>query len=307
MATSGAALRGERTEYWLAMTGAAQRILVLGGTGMLGHAVVRVLAPELEVHATVRDPAAAERHGLPARLHAFDATRPEALGELLERTRADVAINCIGIVKQLEDASRPVPAITVNSLFPHQLAEACRDRDVRLIHPSTDCVFSGELPAPAAYTEDDLPDARDLYGRSKLLGEVTEGDALTLRTSIIGWELERGSGLLEWAASQAGGAVRGFAGAIFSGLTTTALARVFADLVRDHPELRGLYHVSADPISKNDLLTALDDALDLRLSIERVELPRVNRALDSSRFRAATGIAIPSWPAMISEYAKEPA
>jgi dTDP-4-dehydrorhamnose reductase len=269
--------------------------------------VVRVLAADFEVHATVRDPEAAERFGLPARLHGLDATRPQALGELLEQSRADVAVNCIGIVKQLEEASRPVPAITVNSLFPHQLAEACSDRGVRLIHPSTDCVFSGELPAPAAYTEDDVPDARDLYGRSKLLGEVTEGDALTLRTSIIGWELERGSGLLEWAASQAGGSVRGFDGAIFSGLTTTALARVFGELIRDHPDLRGLLHLSADPISKADLLSALNDALDLRLSIERVEEPRVNRALDSSRFREATGIAIPSWPEMISEYAKEPA
>jgi dTDP-4-dehydrorhamnose reductase len=273
---------------------------------MLGHQAVRELADEFEVHASVRDPAAAERHGLPAALHAFDAVRPESIGELLERSGAEVAVNCIGIVKQLEDASRPVPAIAINSLFPHQLAEACAELGVRLIHLSTDCVFSGELPAPAAYTEDDPPDPRDLYGRSKLLGEVTEGDALTLRTSIIGWELERSSGLLEWAASRSGREVRGFAGAIFSGLTTSALARVITELIREHPRLRGLYHVSADQISKFELLTELNRALDLRLSIERTEEPHVNRALDSSRFRAATGVAIPSWPEMISEYAKEP-
>jgi dTDP-4-dehydrorhamnose reductase len=287
------------------MTGGPQRILVLGGTGMLGHEAVPVLAEDFEVHAAVRDPAAAARHELPARLHAFDASRPELLPELLEQSGAEVAVNCIGVVKQLEAASRPVPAITINSLFPHQLAGACAQRGVRLLHPSTDCVFSGELPAPERYTELHPPDARDLYGRSKLLGEVTEGDSLTLRTSIIGWELERASGLLEWAASQAGGDVRGFAGAVFSGLTTRALSRVFAELIREHPDLSGLYHVASEPITKYDLLTALNEALDLRLSIERVEEPGVNRALDPSRFSSETGIEIPSWPAMIAEYAKE--
>ena len=278
---------------------------MLGGTGMLGHEAVRVLAGDFQVHASVRDVAAAERHDLPAELHAFDAYASEELPDLLERSAPHAVVNCIGIVKQLEDASRPLPAIEINSLFPHRLAEACAARGIRLLHLSTDCVFSGELPAAAAYREDSVPDPRDLYGRSKLLGEVTEGDALTLRTSIIGWELGRASGLLEWAASQAGKDVRGFAGAIFSGLTTRALSRGIGALVRDFPGLRGLYHVSAEPISKYDLLVAVNSALDLDLRIERVEEPRINRALDSSRLRAATGLEIPTWPQMVAEYAKE--
>lgn len=278
-------------------------VLVLGATGMLGHQAVHVLGEQFEVHGTARDPERAAAHGLTAPLHRFDAARPEDLDGVLERSGAAVVLNCIGIVKQLEAASLPVPSIAVNSLFPHQVAAVCEARGIRLVHLSTDCVFSGELEPPARYGEDDVPDARDLYGRSKLLGEVTEGGALTLRTSIIGWELGRASGLLEWLASQAGTRVRGFAQAWFSGLTTRALSRVIAGVVCDAPDLRGLYHVAAEPISKYDLLVALDEALGLRCTVERVEEPRINRALDPSRFLKATGFEIPSWESMISEYA----
>jgi dTDP-4-dehydrorhamnose reductase len=268
---------------------------------MLGHEVVRGLSDRMEVHATVRDPVAARRHGLEGELHAFDATRPETLAGVLEGIRPAAVVNCIGLVKQLEEATRPASAITLNALFPHQVAAACAEQRTRLIHVSTDCVFSGELEAPLRYTEDDTPDARDLYGLSKLLGEVNARGALTIRTSIIGWELERASGLLEWLVSQAGKPVRGFAGAIFSGLTTRALTAVIEELLVEH----GLYHVASEPISKYDLLVALDDALELGCTIERVDEPRINRALDPSRFHEATAIEIPSWREMIASYPRE--
>lgn len=287
------------------MSASRPTVLVLGATGMLGHQAAQVLPGWFEVHGTVRDLERATAYGLPVALHRFDAGRPEDLGEVLEATRADVVLNCIGIVKQLEEASLALPSITINSLFPHQVAEICEGRGVRLIHVSTDCVFSGAIAPPARYTEEDVPDARDLYGRSKLLGEVVGGGALTLRTSLIGWELERASGLLEWLASQAGKPVRGFAGAWFSGLTTRALLRVLAAVISDAPGLRGLYHVAAEPISKYDLLLALDDALGLGCTVERVEEPRINRALDPTRFLEATGVEIPSWESMISEYGGE--
>ena len=287
------------------MTDASTRVLILGGTGMLGHAAVDVLARDFEVHATVRDPDRARRLGLDVPLHALDGAGPDApatLDVILAATGAEAVVNCVGLVKQLEEASRPVPAITLNALFPHQAAEVCAARGARLIHVSTDCVFSGDLAPPDRYGEDDLPDCRDLYGRSKLLGEVVE-DGLTLRTSIIGWELERASGLLEWLAGQAGGTIRGFANAWFSGLTTRALAAVIGELIADHPTLTGLYQVSTEPISKLDLVTRLDRALGLDCTIEPAAEPRVNRALDSTRFRAETGIEIPSWDEMIDDYA----
>ncbi len=181
----------------------SDRVLILGGTGMLGHEAVSRFTPHFEVHASVRDPERAAQYELPATLHAFDAYEPQALAELLDVVDPAVVLNCIGIVKQLEDASRPLPAIALNSLFPHQLAAMCEHKGCRLIHVSTDCVFSGRLPLGQSYREEDEADARDLYGLTKLLGEVKE-PFLTVRTSIIGWELERASGLLAWFAGTGG-------------------------------------------------------------------------------------------------------
>lgn len=267
---------------------------------MLGHEAVRRFSAAFDVHASVKDVDAARRFDLPAELHAFDAYEPEALPALLAAAGPDVVVNCIGIVKQLEDASRPAPAIAINSLFPHRLAEACAEEDCRLIHISTDCVFSGDLPLGSAYTEDDLADARDLYGLTKLLGEVGS-PALTLRTSIIGWELQRAAGLLAWFA-QARGHLRGYTNAIFSGLTTRAFSDVLVEIASSFPDLKGLYHVAAEPISKFDLLRMIDERLALGRDIEPVDEPVVNRALDSTRFRTETGIEPPSWDEMLDEY-----
>lgn len=282
-----------------------RRVLVLGATGMLGHVLAHRFAERFEVLAGVRDVDRARRFGIPGEPHAVDAMEPAAVAELVARLRPDVVVNAIGLVKQLEEANRPIPAITVNALLPHVLAEACASHGSRLIHVSTDCVFSGTLEAPARYTERDVPDARDLYGRSKLLGEVAEAPGLTLRTSIIGRELDRASGLMEWYASQGDEPVDGFTNALFTGLTTRALARVMESVILDHPHLTGLYHVASAPISKYDLLLRLRDALGLRGEIRPLDEPRINRALDGTRFAEATGIAVPSWDEMVAEYDKE--
>lgn len=282
-----------------------RRVLVLGATGMLGHVVAQRFAERFEVLAGVRDVDRARRFGIAGEPHAVDAMEPTAAAELVARLRPDVVVNAIGLVKQLEEANRPIPAITVNALLPHVLADACASHGSRLIHVSTDCVFSGTLEAPASYTERDVPDARDLYGRSKLLGEVAEAPGLTLRTSIIGRELDRASGLMEWYASQGDEPVNGFTNALFTGLTTRALARVMESVILDHPDLTGLYHVASAPISKYDLLLRLRDALGLRGEIRPLDEPRINRALDGTRFAEATGIAVPSWDDMVAEYDKE--
>jgi dTDP-4-dehydrorhamnose reductase len=277
-------------------------VLVLGGTGMLGHVLLEVLSARYDTHAAVRDVERAQALGLRGPLHALDAREPAQLERVLDAVRPDAVINAIGLVKQLEEAARPLPAIALNALFPHALAERCAARGVRLVHVSTDCVFSGSLPPPAAYTEDDPADARDLYGMTKLLGEVHADGALTVRTSIVGWELERASGLLEWFAAQDGRTVAGYSNAYFSGLTTRALARVLSDVLADHPSLSGLYHVSSERISKLDLLMRLREALRMHCEITPVQEPRINRALDSRRFREVTAIAIPGWAEMIDEY-----
>jgi dTDP-4-dehydrorhamnose reductase len=274
---------------------------------MLGHRVAAAFADSHDVHATVRDVDAARRLGVRADLHPLDIHAVEsgdALGALLGQVGPDVVVNCIGIVKQVEDAKRPIPSIRINALFPHELAEACAPDGTRMIHVSTDCVFSGARAYPAAYDEADRPDAEDLYGRTKALGEVG-APALTLRTSIIGPELHGSSGLLEWFRTQEGLEVPGFRNAWFSGLTTDAFADVIVELVHAHPGLAGIHHVSSEPISKYDLLVRLREALDVDCSIVAVDEPRINRVLDSSRFRRRTGISIPSWDDMLSRYRRE--
>jgi dTDP-4-dehydrorhamnose reductase len=279
-------------------------VLILGATGMLGHACVSVLGPRFEVTGTVRDPDSAAGAALDVPVARFDAWT-DRVEEVIAAAAPEVVINCIGLVKQLPEASRPRAAIRLNALFPHEAAEACEAFGARLIHVSTDCVFSGRLPLGSAYAEDATPDPEDLYGRSKLLGEVSE-PALTIRTSLIGPELERRSGLLEWFRAQAGATITGFRRAIFSGLTTVAFAELLAGVIAGCPELAGTYHVASEPISKYDLLVALRAALELECEIVGAEEPVINRALDGRRFAAATGLGVPTWGQMISGY-REPA
>ncbi len=278
------------------------RLLVFGGTGMLGHVLWETCRARLDARFTVRSEglggAAAAALDPERAILGVRAEDPASIGRALDESGADVAVNCIGIVKQAPAAADPSAAIRVNALFPHELAAACRERGVRLIHVSTDCVFSGRR---GAYTEDDDPDPPDLYGRSKLLGEVDAPGAITLRTSMIGRELESANGLLEWFLSQAGGAVRGFRRAIFSGPTTPVLSRLIAELAERHPGLEGIWHVGAEPISKCELLLLLRDAFGVDVEIEPDDSVVIDRSLDSRRLREATGWSPPSWPEMVAE------
>lgn len=283
------------------------RLLILGGTGMLGHKLWQEAAEPLEAWTTIRGeelsgPAAAVLD--PARVvTGVSAEDPESVARALERSEADAVVNCIGIVKQSSAAADPIPSVKVNSLFPHQAAAICRERGARFVHISTDCVFSG---ATGSYTEADAPDAGDLYGRSKLLGEATGPGSLTVRTSIIGRELGSSFGLVEWFLGEAGGSVRGFEKAIFSGFTTQALAAVLIEILTEHSELEGLWHVSAEPIDKDRLLRMLRDAYEVEIEIEADDSVVIDRSLDSGRFRGATGWQPPGWQQMIDQMAADP-
>ncbi len=280
----------------------ATRILIVGASGMLGYTLLRRLGedPRHEVHGTLRGEALPVGYPCPpaVRLHGgLDATRPEALEALLQRLRPDVVINCIGLIKQLDQAKRPRAAVEINALFPHRLAEYCTALGARLIHISTDCVFEG---ARGGYREADRADADDLYGRSKRLGEVDYGGHLTLRTSLIGHELTTRVSLVDWFLSTRG-QVSGYAGVVFSGLPTVEIARVLADKVIPAPSLQGLYHLSVEPIDKDRLLRLLADAYGHRVAIERVEEPRLDRSLDSSRLRQALDYRPPAWEQLVHD------
>ena len=282
-------------------------LLVLGGSGMLGHQVCQAASSRMETAATVRETKPeAEALGLSKQVRVIGGVDAADLGSV-ERAVAsvhpDVVVNCIGIVKQSPLAQDPIASITVNALFPHQLARICREAGARLIHLSTDCVFSG---SKGRYVEGDASDAEDLYGRSKFLGEVGEPNAITLRTSMIGRELHGANGLVEWFLSQKGKSARGFRRSIFSGFTTTALSRIILDVVTSHPEMTGVWHVAAKPISKHELLSIINDVYDLGVAIEADDSVVCDRGLDGTRFAARTGFVVPPWRAMIEEMAADP-
>jgi dTDP-4-dehydrorhamnose reductase len=276
------------------------KALILGGSGMLGHKLWQVFAPRFDTYVTLRvEPSGYSRFAIfdPARvLGGLAAENVNGFAGAIRDLRPDVVVNCIGIVKQDAAASDPVASIEINSLFPQRLARICNAANARFIHLSTDCVFSGRK---GSYTEDDSPDAFDLYGRSKLLGEVDGENNLTIRTSMIGRELRGSHGLLEWFLAQENGRVSGFTRAVFSGFTTLALAEVLAKVVSDHPGLAGMRHVAATAINKFDLLSLIKETYKLQIEIDRDETFLCDRSLDGNRFRSQTGIQASSWPEMI--------
>jgi dTDP-4-dehydrorhamnose reductase len=283
------------------------KVLILGGSGMLGHKLWQELSPQLDTHVTLReDFSAYSEYGLfdPSRskchVSVFDIGSVEAA---IEDLRPDVVVNCIGAVKQTAEAKDPFISIAVNSLFPHQLAQFCRAVKSRLIHISTDCVFSGR---EGNYSEDDLADAEDLYGRTKFLGEVAGEGCMTIRTSMVGRELQSTNGLIEWFMSQEGKTVPGYMRSIFSGLTTNALAKLIVQIVNDHRDTDGIWHVASEPIRKHDLLCMVKEVYGFNIEITPDETHIVDRTLNGDRFRKRTGYVTPSWQEMIEEMHQDP-
>ena len=290
---------------------ARPRVLVLGGTGMLGHKVIQTLSNRgMRVAATVRKACAPNLPGAPETLGRadevianIDVLSDDGLARSFELAKPDVVINAVGIVKQLDAAKEPIPSILTNSLLPHRIAALCARSGIRLIHISTDCVFSGRK---GPYRESDPADAEDLYGRSKLLGEVSQPGCLTLRSSIVGRELRGHSGLIEWFLSQRGGHALGYVNALYSGITTNVMADLICRLITEFPQLHGIWHVASEPISKYELLTMVNRHFELGIELSRDEKVIIDRRLDGGQFRAHTTFCAPKWEAMISEMRADP-
>jgi dTDP-4-dehydrorhamnose reductase len=278
---------------------------------MLGHKLVQRLAARgLWVAATIRSasvpdtPAAREALRCAERLvENVDVLRDDALARALDLAEPDVVVNAVGVIKQLDTAKEPIPSILTNSLLPHRVAAVCARNRVRLIHPSTDCVFAGRR---GPYAESDPADAEDLYGRSKLLGELNQSNCLTLRSSIVGRELRGRSSLVEWFLSQRGGRVSGYVRALYTGMTTNVIADLIGRLVTDYPQLHGIWHVASEPITKYKLLALVNHHFGLGIELIQEEKFVIDRRLDGSRFRAETGLCAPSWDTMIAEMQSDP-
>jgi dTDP-4-dehydrorhamnose reductase len=283
------------------------RVLIFGAGGMFGHKLCQVLAERMDVWGTVRN--GGEEYQKFNILSAdrlignLDVTDTARIAAVLDQIQPDVVINGVGIVKQRDEAKQAVPSIKINTLFPHQMADLCVERGIRAIHFSTDCVFSGFR---GNYTEVDIPDPLDLYGRTKLLGELNRPGCLTMRTSIIGWQLNTFSSLLSWFALQRNKSIKGYRKAIYSGFSTQALAQLVGDIIQTRPELEGLYQIASEPISKYDLLTRFRDILgwtDIKIDSEDQFL--CDRSLMCARFTATTGWHSPAWQTMLEGLASE--
>ena len=279
------------------------RVLILGISGMLGSRVFRTISEnaKLEVYGTLRGAELLsnfqpEQH---ARIiTSLDVLNTAKLKEVISEIRPEIIINCVGLVKQLGSSKEPLVALPLNSMMPHQLVRMAADAGARVIHISTDCVFSGKK---GQYIESDISDAEDLYGRSKYIGELNEFEnAVTLRTSIIGHELSTNKSLVDWFLSQET-KVKGFRKAIFSGLPTIELAQVIEKFVIPNVDLKGLYHVSAAAINKFELLNLVAEVYEKKIEIVPDDELVIDRSLNSSRFAAATGYKAPAWPELIKK------
>jgi dTDP-4-dehydrorhamnose reductase len=287
------------------------KILIVGGSGMLGHQLWRHFSPWHETWVTLRRPVSEfKQAGLFVDGKVFTGIDVAEFTELARVTREfkpDAVLNCVGIIKQLKEAKNAIQSLTINSLLPHRLAEVCGETGSRLVLFSTDCVFSGKR---GRYTEEDFSDAEDLYGRTKFLGEVSDAPhVITLRSSIIGREIGSAYSLVDWFLTQKAPRVKGFRRAIYTGFTTQEMARIVEKVIDERRDLHGLWQVASDPITKYDLLHLLREKFGLTVAIDPADEPVCDRSLLGARFNAATGYRPPSWPAMIEEMAsrKQPA
>ena len=283
------------------------KVLILGGTGMLGHKLVQGMKNKFETWTTIRggfgDVAYTGVFDPERTLEQIDVCDYAALEKRIKSVCPDVVINAVGIIKQVPAYKDVAELITINSILPHKLAEMGAKQRFRLISISTDCVFSGKR---GNYNESDPADAEDIYGKSKHLGEVADENCLTLRTSIIGRELTSSHSLTEWFLSQPDGPVQGFERAIYSGFPTIVLSEIIADIIANHWALSGVFHLSSDPISKLDLLRLINDAYGTGHEILINDEVAIDRSLDSTMFRELTGFRPLSWPEMVSRMVSDP-
>jgi dTDP-4-dehydrorhamnose reductase len=279
------------------------KVLILGVNGMLGHKIYQTLFPLADVVGTMRgNYIDIQRFPIFRELSlvfGIEGMDIKNLQSVIKKVKPDILINCIGVIKQVKEAKDRTISIKINSLLPHELNRICGDLGIRLIHISTDCVFSGKK---GNYSEIDLSDAEDIYGKTKYLGEVTENRALTIRTSLIGRELYTTNGLVEWLISNSGNEVNGFTNAIFSGFPSIHLAQIIRDIIFDYPSLTGLYHISSEPINKYILLCALNKKFELNVKVNEYSEYHCDRSLNSSLFQSKTGFKALSWERMIDEF-----
>ena len=267
---------------------------------MLGHTLFRGLAKltDLNVTALVRsnnNKTCFANWLQPRIISGCDVTKSHDLSNLFEITQPDIVINCVSSGQANLSSKEFEKNYSILALLPHRLAALCQIHKTRLIHVSTDGVFSGDS---GNYTEQSIPDARDQYGKLKAMGELTHSNTITLRTSIIGHELVTRKYLLEWFLLQEE-ACRGYTGAIFTGITTLVLSRVIIDHIIPKSSLNGIYHVATDPITKYELLQIIAKIYKKNIKLIPDNRVVIDRSLNASKFMNATGYRAPDWLTLV--------
>lgn len=280
------------------------RILILGANGMLGHVLFNYFSKvcNFKTFGTVRlrRQLASFTNDVQNNIHLISIQKDSEIIKIINKLIPDLIINCLGLVKQKFLPNDFIMSIQMNALLPHRLAKITQNYSVRLINFSSDCVFSGNK---GMYTEIDKPDPSDLYGKTKLIGEVYYGNVLTIRTSFLGHQIDAKYSLLEWLLSQKV-KCKGFVNAIYSGLPTIELAMILKDHIIFNNDLFGLYQISSDPINKYELLSLINDIYDLKLDIVKEDKFILDRSLNSQKFRDATGYEPPNWRNLIKKMYK---
>jgi len=278
------------------------KILILGADGMLGHVLCRCLFndPHFDVHATtiLSEPG---MYWFSAELSSriifnLNADGFDNLLQVINSINPDIIINCIAIIKPVDILKNPITSINLNTLLPHKLAEISKIIGTRIIQISSDVVFDGKK---GMYNENDQVNISDRYGMSKYLGEIGGPNCVTIRTSIIGHELNRRSNLVEWFLSQSR-QVDGYTKAIYSGLPTIELANVIIKYIIPNEFIQGIYHISSDPISKFDLLKLIATKYQLQINVGPNDKVTVDRSLNSHSFRTISGYEPKTWPELIN-------
>lgn len=283
------------------------RVLILGVSGLIGHKLFQELSASFEVFGTLHK-CKIQYGNLPLFsseniIENIDVTNFEMLKGIIYAVNPKVILNCIGITKRKIDINSPLEVLTINSVFPHQLANWAKPNKKRIIHFSTDCVFDGKI---GNYNETSLTTAEDIYGRTKALGEINYNHTLTLRSSFIGQELFDRTELLDWFLSQDGKQVSGYKNTLYSGVSSLFMARVVTDIISNFPNLSGLYQLAPDkPISKYELLSIAKEAFDVNVKIIPEEKHVHHPTLDASKLKSEINLVVPSWKEMMKELASD--
>jgi dTDP-4-dehydrorhamnose reductase len=280
------------------------RILILGGNGMIGHKMYQMIS---KVH---MDTWVTLRNDITTYIYSNIYNNEKVIGNIdlsdfkkllhtLNEIKPDIILNACGITIRRGVEEVKSNTILINSVLPHILNEWVSLNNKRLIHFSTDCVFSGKK---GDYLDTDIKDAYDLYGSTKSLGEIVDSKfAITLRGSMIGRELENKTELFEWFLQQSNNKIKGFSEVIYAGITTVKMAEIVLRLINFYPNLSGIYNISSKPISKYDLLKMCNEHFEINSIIEMDNSYKSNKNLISDKFFIEIGIEKPNWIDLIRQ------